>query len=127
MIQAWSLKALNGEPGVYSARYGGSSLTTDQQRYEFLLKNLQGISNRNAYFICVIAVYIPGKPLHFATGKLEGQIIDSPRGDNGFGYDPIFELPDGRTLAELHSDDKNIISHRGRALQAVLPFLRQVL
>lgn len=119
--------ALNGAPGVYSARYGGEALKSDVERYEFLLKNLAGESNRAARFVCVIAVYLPGQPIHFSTGKVEGRIIDTPRGGNGFGYDPVFELQHAKTMAELLPAEKHSLSHRGLALQAALPFLRKVL
>lgn len=119
--------ALGGAPGVYSARYGSPEVTTDQGRYEFLLKNIQGVANRSARFVCVIAVYVPGQPVHTVEGRLEGQIALAPRGTNGFGYDPVFMLPDGRTLAEYAPSEKHSISHRGRALQAMLPYLKKAL
>jgi XTP/dITP diphosphohydrolase len=121
--------ALDGAPGVYSARYGGPAVTTDRERYELLLKNLAAIpqAKRTARFACVVAIAVPGQPIEFAYGTVEGHIADGPRGNNGFGYDPVFLLPDGRTLAEYTSPEKNQISHRARALQAALPILRRVL
>ena len=119
--------ALDGAPGVYSARYGAPERKTDQDRYEFLLNNLKGISERAARFVCVIAVYVPRQPMHTAKGTVEGNIATEPRGKNGFGYDPVFLMDDGRTLAEYSPDEKHTISHRGRALQAVLPYLQDVL
>lgn len=119
--------ALNGEPGIYSARYGGPSLTTDIERYQLLLKNLEPHTDTSAYFICLIAIYIPGQPTHVVEGRVEGRITEYPRGTNGFGYDPVFELPDGRTMAELLPDEKKVISHRGRALIGVAPYLKDVL
>lgn len=119
--------ALDGAPGVYSARYGTPEITTDRGRYEFLLKNLEGITELNAYFICVIAIYTPHGTIDTVEGRIEGRITHAPRGQNGFGYDPIFELADGRTIAELPPHEKHTISHRGRALQQVLPHLKKVL
>jgi XTP/dITP diphosphohydrolase len=121
--------ALNGEPGVYSARYGGLSLTSDRQRYELLLKNLEGVvpEKRTARFECIVAITSPGKETEFSVGRVEGHIGFGPRGENGFGYDPVFQLPDGRMLAELPSEEKNPISHRGLALEAALPILRRLL
>ncbi len=120
--------SLNGDPGVYSARYGGPTLTTDADRYRLLLSNLANQPDRSAYFICVIAIYVPGHPLHLVEGRAHGTIVDIPRGHNGFGYDPVFQLDnDGRTMAELPPADKNILSHRGRALQNVLPYLKHIL
>ncbi len=118
---------LDGEPGIYSARYGG--LKTDQERYQLLLKKLADTphSQRTARFECAVAIAVPDHPIEITRGTLEGHIADAPRGENGFGYDPIFLLSDGYTLAELSAADKNQISHRARALQAALPILRRVL
>jgi len=117
--------ALNGEPGVYSARYGGSDLD-DEGRYRLLLKELEGVrsEDRTARFRCVIAACDPsadepGRPLFF-TGSCEGIIGFEPRGSNGFGYDPVFVLEDGRTMAELEIGKKNRISHRALAVRAFL-------
>jgi XTP/dITP diphosphohydrolase len=125
--------ALGGEPGVYSARWVPG---TDADRYLTVLTRMAGVTNRHARFVCVLAVagLAPGHPLTegltrqggcvIARGVVDGVINHGPLGENGFGYDPIFELPGGRTIAELKADEKHAISHRGRAARAVLPFLR---
>jgi len=114
--------ALFGRPGVYSARYAGAS-ASDADNVEKLLHELDGVSDaeRDARFRSVIAVAYPGAHSFTVEGVLEGSIIRSPRGREGFGYDPVF-VPvgaSGRTLAELTSDQKNDLSHRGRALRAL--------
>jgi XTP/dITP diphosphohydrolase len=109
--------ALNGEPGVRSSRYAGDN-ATDADRITFLLNKLKDIpqQRRMARFRCVIAVAWPGGPIETVDGVCEGYISTEPRGDNGFGYDPVFFLPEyGRTIAELPPEVKNRISHRGRA------------
>lgn len=119
--------ALSGAPGVYSARYAGpgASYRDNLQR---LLRELHGTdpAHRTARFRCVICCAgVDNEPRRF-DGVLAGRIIDTPRGDRGFGYDPVF-VPDGeeRTLAELSADEKNRISHRGRALRAFLAWWRE--
>jgi len=109
--------ALNGEPGVRSSRYAGDN-ATDADRVTFLLNKLKDIpqQRRMARFRCVIAVARPGGPVETVDGVCDGYISTEPRGDNGFGYDPVFFLPEyGRTIAELPPEVKNRISHRGRA------------
>jgi XTP/dITP diphosphohydrolase len=109
--------ALNGEPGVRSSRYAGDN-ATDSDRVDFLLKKLNNVpqQKRTARFRCVIAVARPGGPVETAEGICDGYIALEPRGSNGFGYDPIFYLPDyNKTIAELPPEVKNLISHRGRA------------
>jgi XTP/dITP diphosphohydrolase len=109
--------ALGGEPGVYSARYGGPGLT-DRDRYLRLLAALADLPSapRTARFRCVVAIAAPGGPIYTVEGTVEGEIIDTPRGESGFGYDPIFYLPaHGATMAELSPTVKNRISHRGLA------------
>jgi XTP/dITP diphosphohydrolase len=119
--------ALDGAPGVYSARYAGEDATY-QDNVEKMLRELTGVQviDRNARFRSVICcVSDEREPLRF-DGVLNGAIIQDPRGHNGFGYDPIF-LPDGetRTLAEMPADEKNLISHRGRALRAFAEWWNQ--
>ena len=109
--------ALGGEPGVRSSRYAGDN-ATDEQRVDFLLNKLKDIpqQKRMARFRCVIAVARPGGPVETVDGVCDGYIALEPRGLNGFGYDPVFFLPEyGRTIAELPPEIKNHISHRGRA------------
>jgi len=109
--------ALGGRPGVLSARYGGAN-RTDAERVRALLQELAGVAEdeRTARFRCVIAVADPGGRMELAEGAVEGRIASEPRGEDGFGYDPVFLLPQrGMTLAELPADEKNDISHRGNA------------
>jgi len=116
--------ALDGAPGVRSARFAGETASyADNVRA--LLEKLAGISDRSARFRTVMALVIPGGWEVVAQGVLEGLIIDTPRGDTGFGYDPVFDVG-GRTLAELAAVEKNAISHRGRALRALADKLRSM-
>jgi XTP/dITP diphosphohydrolase len=125
-----SVDALGGGPGVYSARYGGPGLS-DRQRLELLLAELNGVppERRSARFICVLALARPGRPTLTVEGRVEGRIATAPAGSGGFGYDPIFLLPElGRTTAELTPEAKDALSHRGRAaarMRAVLAELIQ--
>lgn len=118
--------ALNGAPGVYSARFAGDP-KSDQRNNEKLIATLQGESNRKAHYYCVM-VYVryPDDPQPIiAEGAWHGEIIDTPRGAGGFGYDPYFLLPEfGRTGAELSAAEKNGISHRGQALRALAQRLK---
>ena len=115
--------ALGGAPGIYSARYAGvdSADLRDRANCDLLLKNLAGISDRNAHFTCAIALVYPDGREVMAEGYIHGEIIDEFRGENGFGYDPLF-LPKGysRTVAELSESEKNSISHRANALAELL-------
>ncbi|MDL2259666.1 RdgB/HAM1 family non-canonical purine NTP pyrophosphatase [Deltaproteobacteria bacterium OttesenSCG-928-K17] len=110
-----SVEALGGAPGVLSARYGGPGLD-DQGRLELLLRNMEGLHDRRAFFTSVLALARPdGRALYWA-GRADGLISREPRGANGFGYDPIFYYPPGRrTMAEMSAEEKNLISHRARA------------
>lgn len=115
-----AVDALGGEPGVYSARYGGENLS-DQDRYMLLLEKMSAVPEglRAARFICAIAVAFPDGEEFTTEGTCEGVIAAEPRGDNGFGYDPVFYIPGMKsTMAELALDEKNRISHRGRALES---------
>lgn len=117
------VNALDGAPGIFSARYagGGVNHSTDEQNNLFLLKNLSGAENRSAYFICTVALVYPDGREVTAEGYMHGSIIDTPRGSQGFGYDPLF-LPNGeeRTVAEMTDAEKNAISHRSNALKNLL-------
>jgi XTP/dITP diphosphohydrolase len=118
--------ALNGAPGVYSARYAGEP-KSDQRNNEKLIAALANEPNRKAHYYCVIVlVRHPDDPQPLiAEGSWHGEIIDTPRGENGFGYDPYFYLPEfGKTGAELDPDHKNAISHRGQALDILVSKLR---
>lgn len=109
--------ALGGEPGVRSHRYDGG-LGSDAERYRLLLRRLEGVppERRTARFRCVIAIATPRGQVHICEGECSGLILGEPRGEGGFGYDPVFWLPElGRTMAELAPEEKNRVSHRGRA------------
>jgi XTP/dITP diphosphohydrolase len=116
--------ALDGAPGPLSARFGGPSLT-DAERTALLLRRLEGIptGRRGARFRAVVALALPGNRVITREGVLEGRIALAPRGTDGFGYDPIFELPDGRTTAEI-GVEKQTLSHRARALTSMVEVLR---
>ena len=109
--------ALGGGPGVYSARYGGEGLT-DADRYRLVLEGLQGQLDRGAKFVSAICCAFPGGDRVEARGECPGVIGYAPLGENGFGYDPIFFLPEKKkTFAQLTGEEKNAISHRGKALE----------
>ena len=116
------VEALNGEPGVRSARYAGTARNSTKN-IKKLLKNLKNVKNRNARFKTVIALIIDNK-LHKFSGIVEGYILDSPKGNNGFGYDPIF-CPNGfdKSFAELTLKEKNLISHRSLAMKKLIDFI----
>ena len=110
--------ALNGAPGVYSARYGGPGLD-DVGRYRLLLENMRGQLDRRCRFVSAICCCFPNGDRVEARGECPGTLAYAPRGSDGFGYDPIFFLPERKkTFAELTAEEKNAISHRGRALEA---------
>ena len=110
--------ALGGAPGVYTARYGGEGLT-DAQRYTLLLNALRGQTNRAAHFVSVVACAFPNGDTLTAEGRCDGTITFAPMGTEGFGYDPVFFVPELRkTFAQMDGAEKASISHRGRALQA---------
>ena len=120
--------ALGGEPGVRSARYAGEG-ASDEERYQLLLEKLKDVpwEERTARFRCVIAVATPGREVYTAEGSCEGIIAFEPEGEHGFGYDPVFYLPEyGKTMAELPPRVKNKISHRARAVQKTREFLAQI-
>ena len=114
------VEALDGRPGIYSARYA----PTSGERIEKLLGELKGCENRRARFVCVIAIAINGEVIETFEGEVKGTIVDAPRGNNGFGYDPIFQ-PDGydKTFAEMTDEEKNKISHRADAVRKALEFI----
>lgn len=121
--------ALDGAPGIYSARYAGEGVS-DADRYNKLLAALSDLpaERRSARFRCVIALALPDGTLLTAEGTCEGIIATAPRGEHGFGYDPIFYLPAlGCTMAELSPEVKNRISHRARAVMSIKPALRRLL
>jgi XTP/dITP diphosphohydrolase len=107
--------ALSGAPGVLSARYAGAH-GGDEANNRLLLENLRGVADRTARFVCAIALVENGRLAGTWRGAVEGRIVDAPRGQGGFGYDPVVYLPGlGKTVAELGLDEKNLVSHRGRA------------
>ena len=110
--------ALNGGPGVYSARYGGEELD-DRKRRLLLLRNLRGQTTRAAHFTCAVACAFPDGDTLTAEGRCDGAIAFAPLGEGGFGYDPVFLIPEkGKTFGQLSPEEKSAISHRGKALAA---------
>ncbi|MDY6911459.1 MAG: RdgB/HAM1 family non-canonical purine NTP pyrophosphatase, partial [Chloroflexota bacterium] len=119
------VEALGGEPGVYSARYAGVGVS-DSERNAYLLAKLSGVpwEKRQARFRCVIAIADPDGNLKFCEGECPGIITFESSGEGGFGYDPIFYLPEfSKTMAELTLEEKNRVSHRGKAARKVLEYL----
>jgi len=116
--------ALDGAPGIFSARYAGDN-ATDADRIAKLLADLKDKTNRRARFVCVIALAYRGVDVKTFRGEINGEIIHEPRGSFGFGYDPIF-VPDGykKTFAELGPEIKNQISHRAQALEKIVAFIK---
>jgi len=112
------VECLGGAPGVYSARYGGDELD-DAARYRLLLENMRGQMTRAAKFVSVITCCFPNGDVLSARGECPGTIAYAPMGEDGFGYDPVFFVPElKKTFAQLSADEKNAISHRGKALEA---------
>lgn len=123
------VNALNGAPGIHSHRYAPQPGATDADRRRFLLENLTGKPRPwSACFYCAVAIAFPGEDkILYSHGVCEGEIIPEERGTNGFGYDPIFFIPEyGRTMAEISEAEKNRISHRGRAIQVARPLLSEI-
>ncbi|ACB85520.1 XTP/dITP diphosphatase [Natranaerobius thermophilus] len=121
--------ALDGAPGVYSARYAGEN-ACDQDNNNKLLRSLKDIpyKQRTARFKCVIAIAYPDTPPVTFTGTCEGYILREPKGDRGFGYDPLFYHPDmGKTFGELYQEEKSSISHRGKALEKLVANFQDVM
>ncbi|MBR5543097.1 MAG: XTP/dITP diphosphatase [Oscillospiraceae bacterium] len=122
--------ALGGEPGIYSARYGGDKCKDDVERYEFLLENMKNVPDgeRSARFVSVITCVFPDGRLLSARGEIEGEILRSPRGEGGFGYDPVFFVAEeNMSMAEMSQERKNEISHRARSLEIMAKKLEEVL
>ena len=124
---------LGGSPGIFSARWSGkadrSRKEQDRANLELLLSQLSDVldEDRAAGFVCAAALVTPSGEEHVELGHVRGVLARAPRGENGFGYDPVLELPDGRTLAELTNEEKNAISHRGNAMRAIAPRLVELL
>jgi XTP/dITP diphosphohydrolase len=121
--------ALNGDPGIFSARWAGEH-GNDQANLEKVLEQLKDVpdAERTGYFICVAALYLPDGRTHCEEGRFLGTILRSPVGENGFGYDPIFQ-PAGLTIssAQMSSGEKDAMSHRGKALRAIAPHVMKAL
>ena len=117
--------ALGGAPNVVSARYGGPRVLDDRARWQYLLKQLEGVprARRTARFRAVLVLALPSGRNFSREGMVEGRIAESARGEGGFGYDSVFEVPDGRTMAEL-GPEKQLISHRARAMRAMMDVLQ---
>jgi XTP/dITP diphosphohydrolase len=124
---------LGGSPGIFSARWSGQHgrprAQQDRANLELLLSQLSDVldEHRAAGFVCAAALVTPTGQQHVELGHVRGTVAREPRGENGFGYDPILLLPDGRTLAELSNEEKNAISHRGNAMRAIAPRLVELL
>ena len=123
-----AVDALNGEPGIYSARYGFDESLDDWGRLLLLLKNTEHVPDgqRQAQFVCVITMVTPEGQTIQARGEIHGELLREPRGENGFGYDPIFYYPPfGKSTAELSPEEKNAVSHRGNALRVFYEKLKE--
>ena len=123
-----AVDALNGEPGVYSARYGFDESLDDWGRLQLLLKNTENVPDgqRQDQFVCVITLVMPDGQTIQARGEVHGELLRAPAGEGGFGYDPIFYYPPyGKTLAEVTPEEKNQVSHRAKALQAFYQKLKE--
>ena len=123
-----AVDALNGEPGIYSARYGFDDSLDDWGRLKLLLKNTEQVPDgkRQAQFVCVITMVTPDGNVIQARGEIHGELLREPRGENGFGYDPIFYSPPlGMTTAQMSPEDKNRVSHRANALRAFYEKLKE--
>ena len=123
-----AVEALNGEPGIYSARYGFDDTLDDWGRLQLLLKNTEQVPDgqRQAKFVCVITLVTPDEKVIQARGEVHGELLRAPAGNGGFGYDPIFYYPPfGKTLAEVSAEEKNQVSHRARALRVLYEKLKE--
>lgn len=123
-----AVDALNGEPGIYSARYGFDPSLDDWGRLELLLKNTEQVpdSSRQAQFVCVITLVTPEGQVIQARGEAHGELLRQPAGEGGFGYDPIFYYPSlGKSFAELSPEEKNQVSHRAQALKLFYEKLKE--
>ena len=121
-----AVDALDGAPGIYSARFTGNHEDSDADRNAYLLKKLAGVSDRSGRFVCAICCTFPNGDVIRTRGECPGVITTAPCGSGGFGYDPVF-LPDGadRTMAELSPEEKNLLGHRGKAIRALKERLKE--
>ena len=123
-----AVDALNGEPGIYSARYGFDESLDDWGRLQLLLKNTENVPDgqRQAQFVCVITLVTPEGKVIQARGEVHGELLRAPAGEGGFGYDPIFYYPPfGKSLAEVSAEEKNQVSHRANALKVFYEKLKE--
>ena len=123
-----AVDALNGEPGIYSARYGFDESLDDRGRLNLLLKNTENVPDdkRQAKFVCVITLVTPQGQTIQARGEVHGMLLRAPAGENGFGYDPIFYYPPfGKSLAQVSPEEKNRVSHRANALKVFYERLKE--
>ena len=123
-----AVDALNGEPGIYSARYGFNESLDDRGRLNLLLKNTENVPDdkRQAKFVCVITLVTPQGQTIQARGEVHGMLLRAPAGENGFGYDPIFYYPPfGKSLAQVSPEEKNRVSHRANALKVFYEKLKE--
>ena len=123
-----AVDALNGEPGIYSARYGFDESLDDWGRLQLLLKNTENVPDgqRQAQFVCVITLVTPDGKVIQARGEVHGELLRAPAGEGGFGYDPIFYYPPyGKSLAEVSAEEKNQVSHRANALRVFYGKLKE--
>ena len=121
------IDALDGRPGIYSARYAGEN-ATDAEKIQKVLTEMQGIKNRSAKFVTAVAVILPDGTELVTTGEVKGEILNEPEGENGFGYDPIFYCTElGKTFANADMEEKNSVSHRGRALKSMYEKLKDII
>jgi XTP/dITP diphosphohydrolase len=117
--------ALGGDPGIYSARFAGEG-ATDQANLDKLLDSVPRDGDRSVAYVCAVVYFVPGQPPHVFEETCQGRLATEPRGSGGFGYDPAFlpdDIADGRTMAELTADEKDAISHRGKAARAFAEWL----
>jgi XTP/dITP diphosphohydrolase len=121
--------SLGGQPGMHSHRFSPLPDATDADRRKYLLKKLQGLPRPwKAHFCSTVAIALPSGKVWLTTGQCEGEIVPKEAGKNGFGYDPIFFIPElGKTMAELDMDEKNSLSHRARAVQNAIPILKRII
>jgi len=121
------VEALGGVPGVYSARYAGENATDEDNNLK-LLGAMEGVSDRKAAFECVLAIAVPRGPALIYEGRCDGEIADEMKGENGFGYDPLFYFPPSKkTFAQLTRQEKNRVSHRGKAMEELRSEFKKVL
>lgn len=119
------VRSLGGAPGIYSARFAGAA-ASDEDNNRLLLERLDGVSDRSARYVAVVALASGGSLVRTFRGEVAGEILDAPRGRGGFGYDPLFYYPPyGRTFAETSADEKLAVSHRGAALAALFRWLAE--